>query len=513
MKSNTVVAVLFSMAIVLLWDKFMMAPQREAARRALPPAPAVSAGRLPAAAPAVGPVVHRERLSTHTVGQNRVTLNAYGGGVSQWDILEHEKSGAWVPLVYHPAGKAPYTPAPLTTFPDRVFDIALRENKIIMTSTGADGLTIIKTLALAPQGHLHTLEMRLSNAGKAPLTADYSLGWGPGLADTDPAFERGLAYDPPRLIKFGKPLTQEGPSRWWGVDGHYFLAAFLNPDGKPIPLAVDRVDKHFTLTKTSPVLLAPGETRTDDITFYLGPKKYDGLKALNLGLERSVDFGFFAPIGKAIHWTLLRFHRALGNFGWSIILLTLIIQTVVFPLTVKSFRHAQKMKALQPQLKRLQEIHKGNPQRLNQEMLALYRRHGMRFMGMEGCVPMLVQLPVFWALFSTLRNTYELRHAPWLGWITDLSLKDPFYVLPLLMGAGMFAQQKMMAAKDMDPTQKQMMYMMPIIFTAVSINFPSGLVLYWITNSAATIAVQLFLMQRASVASPPHQPHPAGTVK
>ena len=198
-----------------------------------------------------------------------------------------------------------------------------------------------------------------------------------------------------------------------------------------------------------------------------------------------------------IHRALFIFHKGTRNYGWAIILLTIIIQILVLPLTVKSFQHGQKMKTIQPQMKRLQELYKNDSRRLNTEMLALYQRHGLRFMGMEGCVPMLIQLPVFWALFSTLRNTFELRHAPWMGWVTDLSAHDPYYVLPILMGGGMFVQQKM-TMSSMDPSQKQIMYMMPIIFTFIFLKMPSGLVIYWLTNSLLTIGVQYFLMRRAS---------------
>jgi YidC/Oxa1 family membrane protein insertase len=159
----------------------------------------------------------------------------------------------------------------------------------------------------------------------------------------------------------------------------------------------------------------------------------------------------------------------------------------VLPLTISSFKHGQKMKAVQPQMKRLQELYKNDARRLNVEMMELYKRHGLRFMGLEGCLPVFIQMPVFFALYNALRSTYELRHAPWIGWIKDLSLHDPFYVLPVLMGAGMFFQQKMSMA-SMDPSQRQIMYIMPVMFTFFFLKMPSGLVLYWLTSSLLGIA-------------------------
>jgi YidC/Oxa1 family membrane protein insertase len=189
-----------------------------------------------------------------------------------------------------------------------------------------------------------------------------------------------------------------------------------------------------------------------------------------------------------------------GNYGWSIIILTVLLQLLVLPLTVKSFKASAAMKQLQPLVKDLQEKYKADPKRLNVEMLNLYKIHKVNPLG--GCLPMLLQLPIFWALFTTLRNAFELRGAGWLLWVKDLSAPDSLMtisgislnVLPLIMGVGMFFQQKMMSVSS-DPAQKQLMYMMPVIFTFMFWNFPSGLVMYWLTNSIMTMAEQYFIMK------------------
>ncbi len=221
----------------------------------------------------------------------------------------------------------------------------------------------------------------------------------------------------------------------------------------------------------------------------MGPKKYADLLTYGHNLDKAVDFGFFGVIAKVLLKTLIFFQKLTGNFGWAIILLTICIQVLVLPLTRKNLQHSLRMKELQPQLKKLQEQFKSDPKRLQIETLNLYKRNGMRFMGMEGCFPMLLQIPIFFAFYATLNNAYELRGAPWILWIKDLGVHDPYYVLPILMGGGMLLQQKMTTAPA-DPAQARMMLIMPVMFTFMFLKLPAGLVLYWVVNSLVTIAVQ-----------------------
>ena len=238
---------------------------------------------------------------------------------------------------------------------------------------------------------------------------------------------------------------------------------------------------------------------------YLGPKGMQHLKDLNLNLEESIDFGFFGFLGKIALSVLLFFHKMTGNYGWAVIILTLIIQLLVLPLTLKSFKASAAMKLLQPQIKALQQKFKSDPRRMNVEMMNLYKTQKVNPLG--GCLPMLLQLPIFWALFTTLRNAYELRNAPWIMWVTDLSAPDtlmhvagfPLNILPLIMGVGMFFQQQMMSVST-DPAQAKLMYMMPIIFTFMFWGFPSGLVLYWLTNSIVSMIEQYVILKRQPAA-------------
>ncbi|MBK8575327.1 MAG: membrane protein insertase YidC [Elusimicrobia bacterium] len=503
MKKNYVLAFALSFGVLMLWQYFVGKSQKpaEMANGAAPVAPVAFSTALPTKTPASTVPIQRESAVVFTLGNNRVSLNRFGGGVTQWEIKEGEK---WLSLT----PEKQFSIEPLSTFPDVSYDMRREGDEILLTARRDDGLMIEKRIRVSPYTFLHRVSVRLTNTGSAPLSPAYEIGWGPGVEASDESgkdgreakgFQRALVFEGSKLTKL-KPGTHTGTFDWWGVDGHYFLAAFVRSPGKSASagtLLVEKEDHYFSVRRVVSFQLNPGESREEGDSFYLGPKGYLDLKSLELGLEQSVDFGYFAPFGRVIHRALFTFHKVTRNYGWAIILLTVIIQILVLPLTIKSFQHGQKMKTIQPQMKRLQELHKNDARRLNSEMLALYQRHGLRFMGMEGCVPMLIQLPVFWALFSTLRNTFELRHAPWFGWVKDLSAHDPYFVLPILMGGGMFVQQKM-TMSSMDPSQKQIMYMMPIIFTFIFLKMPSGLVIYWLTNSLLTIAVQYYLMRRAS---------------
>jgi YidC/Oxa1 family membrane protein insertase len=511
MKKNYILAFVLSFAVLMSWQYFVGQANKPVPGATTPSslssspertAPAVTpTGALPVPAPFSPPAVQRESVMVFEMGLNRISINRYGGAVAQWEIREDSH---WLTL----APQQPFPIQPLSTFPDVSYEVRAEGNRLIMTGQRPDGLTIEKTLRIAPQGFMHEVSQRLANTGTTPLSTSYELGWGPGMEGGDEGgkdgreakgFQRAIVFDGTKLSKL-KPGTHSGTYTWWGADGHYFLGALIRNPAEPpseITVHVAQEEHYYSIRRVVPVLLHPSESRLDTASFFVGPKVYLDLKKMGIELERSVDFGYFAPFGRLIHRALFTIHKVTGNYGWAIILLTVIIQILVVPLTVKSFKHGQKMKAIQPQMKRLQELYKGDARRLNSEMLSLYQRHGMKFMGMEGCVPMLIQLPVFWALFSTLRNTFELRHAPWLGWVQDLSAHDPFYVLPVLMGAGMFVQQKM-TMSSMDPSQKQIMYMMPIIFTFVFLKMPSGLVIYWLTNSLLTIGIQYYLLRRES---------------
>jgi YidC/Oxa1 family membrane protein insertase len=234
---------------------------------------------------------------------------------------------------------------------------------------------------------------------------------------------------------------------------------------------------------------------------YFGPKEYERLKALPYGLARTVDFGMFGflarPLLVALHWT---HDRLVANYGWAIILLTFAIRILLFPLNHKSIVSMEKMQRVQPKAQAIQQKWRpklrdkqGRPDReaqakMNQEIMALYQAEGIN--PAAGCLPLLLQMPVLFAFYSLLGSAFELRGAPWFGWIQDLSIKDPYYVLPLVMGATMVIQQRLTPTAA-DPVQRWMMTAMPVVFTVFFLGFPSGLVLYWLTNNVLAIAQQI----------------------
>ena len=298
-----------------------------------------------------------------------------------------------------------------------------------------------------------------------------------------------------RIEVLKKPGRHEGPFRWVGIDNRYFLAALM-PSAEHFEPVATATPPTLVLT-AKPVTLQPGGNFTWEIPYYLGAKGHTWLSRYGMGLERSIDFGFFAQLGRAMLASLERINRTVGNWGWSIIVLTLVLQVVLFPLTWKSLKAAAAMKNLQPEIAKLQKRYADDPQKLNAETMALYKTKGANPLG--GCLPMLLQMPIFLALFNALRNSWELHGAVWIFWIQDLSAKDPYYVLPIVMGGLMFLQSKLNPPAG-DKTQQQMMMFMPLIFTFMFLNFPSGLVLYWLTNSLVSTILQLALKDRLEAA-------------
>jgi len=232
----------------------------------------------------------------------------------------------------------------------------------------------------------------------------------------------------------------------------------------------------------------------ESIHGYIGPKEHKVLKAIDPVLTNAIEYGWFTFAAKPLFALLSWLHGIFGNWGWAIIALTAIIRAVLYPLTYKGMVSMQKMKELAPKLKELKEKYGKDPQKLNAMTMEMYKKHGANPLG--GCLPMLLQIPVFFALYRTLLNAVELQGAPWILWINDLSRMDPYYVLPILMGASMFLQQRMTPNNFTDPMQEKVFKYLPVVFTFFFVTFPSGLVLYWFTNNLFSIAQQYIVNQQ-----------------
>ncbi len=289
-----------------------------------------------------------------------------------------------------------------------------------------------------------------------------------------------------------KELERKGSVQWVALQDKYFLSVLMPKEGAAA-LAKTEEPK---IVSAGVRMAAPGSASSVALQLYAGPKEYDILRSLGVGLEDMIDFGWFIygswtivkSVAKPIFYVLRFIHDYVGNYGVTIILLTCMIKILFVPLQYKSYKSMKMMRVIQPKIKEVQEKYKGDRDRLNKELMKLYRDQKVNPLG--GFLPMFLQMPVFISLFNVLYMTIDLRQAPFMLWVTDLSLQDPFYVLPVLMGVTMFIQQKI-TPNTMDPTQAKIMLMLPIGMTFLFINFPAGLVLYWLTNNTLTITQQL----------------------
>lgn len=289
--------------------------------------------------------------------------------------------------------------------------------------------------------------------------------------------------------------TEKGDIKWFSFEGEYFVALLIPPPSKEITLSVKGTEKNLLKAdlNPSPISIPPKEKINVSYQIYLGPKDEDLLKTLGVGAEKLVNFGFFTIVAKPLLWFLRLTNNVTKNYGIDIIILSILIKIVFLPLTQISFKSMKEMQKVQPEMNRLKEQHKNDKAKLQQEIMLLYKRRKIN--PMSGCLPMLIQIPVFIALYNALQYTIEMRHAPFFLWIKDLAAKDPIYITPLIMGATMVIQQKMTPTAA-DPTQAKMFLLMPVMFTFLFLNFPSGLVIYWLINNVLSIAHQYYLNKK-----------------
>ena len=401
------------------------------------------------------------------------------------------------------------------------------ENSITFKGNITRNVDVLKIYKFNNNGNLNTLDVLIKNNLAEDISLkEWYIAFGPGLGTVASEQKENAKYQKavftvevpgkknPALKNLRKEKTDvfaisSEKWLWAGMSNRYFLSALIPQNWESDALGYETViagqSKGFFGKKDikAPVMrimipkqiIKAGERKVFNSKFYFGPKDYDKLLALPYRLDKSVEFGFFGQFGKWAKASLNWLYGITGNYGYSIIIIAFLLQLLMLPLTLKSIRSSEAMKKIQPELKEIQRRYKDEPQRLNKEMFALYKKHGANPMG--GCLPLLIQLPVFIALFNALRTSWELHGASWALWIHDLSAKDPYYVLPILMGAIMFFQMQLTMPQSAgnDPMQKSMKWM-PIIFTFLFLSFPAGLVLYWLTNSALNFGLHLFLKRK-----------------
>jgi YidC/Oxa1 family membrane protein insertase len=376
------------------------------------------------------------------------------------------------------------------------------ENVTVSFIASINDLTIIKNYTFHPTSYSFDLNIQLINKSDNLINGKLNLSlitlWNEDEKTDLYSFIGPVSFDGEELLE-DKPAKLENSPKiykkniiWSGFTSKYFLNA-INPKDSIEQIFINSGDGFIENKFISPFIsLSKNQNISFAYASYLGPKQYELLKVSNNQFEEIIHYGFFHPLAKPLMVVLKFFNNFIDNFGFSIILLTICIKIIFWPLTQKSYKSMKGMQTLQPEMKKMREKYGADKQRLNKEMMLFYKEHKVNPLG--GCLPMLIQIPVFFALYRVLLGSIELRHAPFMFWITDLSAKDPFYITPLVMGLTMFIQQKM-TPTNMDPTQAKIMLMMPVVFTFMFLNFPSGLVIYWLTNNLLTI-LQQYLIRR-----------------
>jgi YidC/Oxa1 family membrane protein insertase len=376
--------------------------------------------------------------------------------------------------------------------------------EIVFSARTANGLLFEKIYVFDGDNYHFNLEQRVTNSAGGSQRGNVTLSLVEPVREIEGTWESYIG-----------PITLEGEKRqedaaddlrkgsrtygpqviWSGYQTKYFLSAIMPAPSSAERVRIERLDQTVEISFDTPHFsLAPGASQSFQYLVYFGPRETSALEKADAELTKAMDFGFFSPIARPLLATLNFFYSYVGNYGLAIILVTVIIKILFWPLTHKSYASMKAMQKLQPEMQKIREKFKNDKEKLNRELMELYKNRRVNPLG--GCLPMLVQIPVFFALYKVLMESIEMRHAEFIWWITDLSAKDPYYVTPLIMGATMFIQQKL-TPTTMDPVQAKVFMFMPIVFTFLFLNFPSGLVLYWLVNNLLTIVQQVYIHRKA----------------
>ena len=299
------------------------------------------------------------------------------------------------------------------------------------------------------------------------------------------------------------PYEKVSRGGWLSMIQHYFFAAWIPPAEEDVTYSTQAITgggwPRYVARNVSPARqLTPGDSTEFESLLYLGPKLQDRLPELASGLEYTVNYGIFTVFSKPLFWLLAKIYGFVGNWGWAIVILTIFIKAAFFKLTEAQYRSTARMRKLQPRIEQLKDRYGDDRQRMSQAMMELYKKEKVNPLG--GCLPILVQIPIFIALYWVLLESVELRQAPFILWIDNLSVRDPYFILPLLNAAFMFATQRLTPMVGMDPLQQKMMTMMPIVFSIMFAFFPAGLVLYWATNAGLSLAQQYYITRKIAAA-------------
>ncbi|MBC7728334.1 MAG: membrane protein insertase YidC [Microbacteriaceae bacterium] len=553
---RTILWVVFSVSLVLLWDAwnkhngnpsmFAPAPVRAVASAGTAPgaSAAVPAG-LPAAAgsnaagapalPAVAAAVPTatEKL-TITTDVLKATLDSKGGDLVRLELLKYSDASdpkqrvvlfdqsaqrvylAQTGLVTSQAGiSLPNHFTVMQAQPgERTLKDGVKDLSISFESPEVGGVKLLKTYTFHRGAYTIGVKHELRNVSAAAvspqlylqLTRDgnpppgessfYSTFTGPAMYTELSKFHKIDFKD----IEKGKAEHDKASdSGWVAMVQHYFASAWLSTTPSQRAFSTSKVSGNlYAISMVLPLgEVAPGASKIHEAVLFAGPQEEKQLEALAPGLDLVKDYGWLTILSKPLYWLLDQLHGILGNWGWAIVALVVLLKIAFYALNAHAYKSMAKMKAVNPKVMEMRERYKDKPQQMQQEMMRIYREEKVNPLG--GCLPIFVQMPFFIALYWVLLSTVEMRNAPWIGWIHDLSTKDPFFILPLLMTASTMFQTWLNPTPP-DPVQAKMMWIMPLMFSVMFFFFPAGLVLYWLTNNILGIAQQWFINKRLGVA-------------
>jgi YidC/Oxa1 family membrane protein insertase len=539
---RTVLWVVFSLSIVILWDNWMRSTGKPSmffptpvTEQAKPVAKAPGQSDVPQATAGVtanaatpgtdaAPAAVKSEVITITTDIIKADIDTVGGELKRLELLKHRDADdpksntvlfdssatrtylAQTGLI---GGAFPNHKSSFVAVPGpRSLDSANQVQLVLESEQG--GIKLTKTYTFKRGDYAIDIKHAVTNASGAPLTPSlymqlvrdgskpsgeskfYSTFTGPAVFTEAEKFQK-LDFED---IEKGKQThAAKSDNGWIAIIQHYFVSALVPTDKAAREIFTKKVDTNlYAVGNILPLgTLPPGAIVTNNAVLYAGPQESSVLEATAPGLELVKDYGWLTIIAKPIFWLMTQIQKLIGNWGWTIIALTVLIKLVFFPLSAASYRSMAKMKVITPKMTAMRERHKGDPQKMNQAMMELYKTEKINPLG--GCLPIVVQIPVFISLYWVLLASVEMRNAPWLGWIQDLAAPDPYYILPVLMAVSMFIQTKLNPTPP-DPVQAKVMMFMPILFSVMFFFFPSGLVLYWVVNNILSIAQQWVITKK-----------------
>ena len=408
----------------------------------------------------------------------------------------------------------PMHKTPMTVLPGpRQLEPGADSLTIRFESPEIGGVKLIKSWTLRRGSYAMDVRQEVVNVGGAPVSPQlyfqivrdgnkppgesrfYSTFTGPAVYTDTSKYHKVKFED----IENGKAeVDKEASSGYIAMVQHYFASAWILPDGVKRYLGVRKLDANlYAVSMIDPLgSIEPGQTRTVEATFFAGPQIEKRLETLTPGLELVKDYGWLTILAKPLYWLLDQLHSFIGNWGWSIVALVILLKAAFYWLNAKAYASMAKMKAISPKVTAMRERLKDKPQEMQQEMMRIYREEKVNPIG--GCLPIMIQMPVFIALYWVLSSSVEMRNAPWMLWIHDLSAPDPYFILPLVM-TGTSVLQTWLNPTPPDPMQAKLMWAMPLVFSVMFFFFPAGLVLYWITNNILSITQQWVINKRLGV--------------